>query len=203
MRAWALTATGERRILGITGQPGSGKSTVAAALATALAPDAIVVPMDGFHLANEELARLGRRDRKGAPDTFDVTSYAALLARLRRQREPVLEAPAFDRSREVVVSRAIAVSRDTPLVITEGNYLLLREPAWIGLSSLLDEVWYVEIDDAVRRERLVARHVANGKSEADARAWASGTDARNAALISRTRHRADLVVRPARSTRPS
>jgi len=199
-RAGGLTATGERRFLGITGPPGSGKSRVAAQLATGLGGKAALVPMDGFHLANEQLERLGRRGRKGAPDTFDVEGYQAVLTSLRDQHEPVIYAPAFDRSRETVVSNAIPVRRDTPLVITEGNYLLLQDPPWTGISSLLDEVWYLEVDDAVRMDRLVARHLANGKSEADARAWATGTDERNAVLISSTRHRADVVVQMTEAT---
>src|SRR5947207_15332686 len=99
-RARALAAGG-RRLLGLAGAPGSGKSTLAAALAAALAERAIVVPMDGFHLANAELARLGRAGRKGAPDTFDAAGYVALLRRLRSQpaHEPVY-APAFRREIE-------------------------------------------------------------------------------------------------------
>lgn len=117
-----------------------------------------------------------------------------MLASLRDQHEPVINAPTFDRSSETVVESAIPVRRETPLVITEGNYLLLQDPTWNRISTLLDQVWYLEVDDAVRMERLVARHMANGKSEADARAWATGTDERNALLIAKTRHRADLVV---------
>ena len=67
-----LLATRERRILGIVGPPGAGKSTLAATLLAAHGAAVQVVPMDGFHLANSELERLGRHQRKGAPDTFDA-----------------------------------------------------------------------------------------------------------------------------------
>lgn len=194
-RAARLAATGERRILGITGAPGCGKSTLAEALAVALNPEAAVVPVDGFHLSNAELVRLGRRDRKGAPDTFDVGGYVAALHRLRQRDDPVVHAPAFDRSLEEALAGAIPVAREVPLVITEGNYLLLNDGGWSSVAPLLDEVWYVEVDEVVRLERLVARHVSHGRSEKEARDWATGTDERNAALVATTRHRADLVVK--------
>jgi pantothenate kinase len=193
-RARGLAVPGHRRILGITGAPGSGKSTVAAQLAAALSPHALVVPMDGFHLPNDDLRRLGRRDRKGAPDTFDVAAYAALLDSLQPQTDPVTHAPAFNRDREEVVPDAIAVSRDVPLVVTEGNYLLVQEDGWSEIASLLDEVWYVEVDEPARVARLIARHIRHGKTPVQARAWSLGTDARNAELIATTRNRADVIV---------
>ncbi|MDP9393986.1 MAG: nucleoside/nucleotide kinase family protein [Actinomycetota bacterium] len=197
-RARGLSRSGRRRLIGLAGPPGSGKSTLAERLVAELAPAAVVVPMDGFHLADVELRRLGRRDRKGAPDTFDAGGYVALLRRLRSADEDVVYAPRFDRSLEEPIAGALGVHRDVPLVVTEGNYLLLETGAWAGVRPLLDEVWYVEPDDDVRRERLVARHVAFGKAEDEARAWALGTDERNATVIAAGRHRADLVVVPPR-----
>ena len=149
-RAQTLVQTGQRRILGITGPPGAGKSTLAAALGHALDSDAILVPMDGYHLANEELLRLGRRGRKGAPDTFDVDGYVALLGRLRNQLEPIIYGPRFDRDLEESIGSAIPISRETPLVITEGNYLLLDQFGWEGVRQHLDEVWFLDIDPAER-----------------------------------------------------
>lgn len=81
----------------MTGAPGAGKSTLTAAVVSALAHAAVLVPMDGFHLANAELERLGRRERKGAPDTFDGAGYVALLACLRRAEAESVYAPAFCR----------------------------------------------------------------------------------------------------------
>ena len=192
-RERALADAGSRRVLAITGAPGSGKSTLAAGLVAALAPDAVLVPMDGFHLANAELVRLGRRDRKGAPDTFDAAGYAALLRRLRAAGELVY-APAFDRGLEEAVAGAIPVPGDVPLVVTEGNYLLLEEGSWRGVRALLDEVWYLDLDEEVRLARLFSRHVAYGKSPDEAQAWSRGPDQRNAAVIAATRDRADVVL---------
>ncbi|WP_432561006.1 nucleoside/nucleotide kinase family protein [Kineococcus sp. SYSU DK003] len=195
-RARALT-TGPRRILGLVGAPGSGKSTLAARLAADLGPElAVVVGMDGYHYADVVLEALGRRERKGAPDTFDVGGYVSLLRRLRSGEESVVHAPQFRREIEEPVGSALPVPREVPLVITEGNYLLLREGPWAALEGLLDECWYLEPADDVRQARLIARHEAFGKDPAAARAWALGTDEDNARVIAASRHRADLVVHP-------
>lgn len=194
-RARSLAAAGGRRILGIAGAPGAGKSTLAAELARALGPgSAVVVPMDGFHLAQAELARLGRADRKGAPDTFDAAGYVALLVRLRERAADAVYAPAFDRTLEEPVAASIRVEPDVPLVITEGNYLLHGAGAWAAVRPLLDEAWFVAPDDAVRVRRLVERHVRHGKEEADARRWVARSDEANARLIAPGRDLADLVV---------
>jgi pantothenate kinase len=193
-RARRLCVPGERRILGLTGPPGAGKSWLSAALVEALAPAAVAVPMDGFHLANAELLRLGRRDRKGAVDTFDAAGYVALLRRLRDPTEDVVYAPTFRREIEEPIAGAIPVDRATPLVLTEGNYLLVDAGPWAAVRTLLDEVWYLEPDEPTRLERLIRRHMEYGKPAAAARDWALGSDERNAALIRRSRDRADLVV---------
>lgn len=195
-RARALADAGGRRVLGIAGPPGAGKSTLAARLAARLDGRAVLVPMDGFHLAQAELERLGRAGRKGAPDTFDAAGYAALLRRL-RAAEPgtTVYAPAFDRSLEEPVAGSIAVPPELPLVITEGNYLLHDEGPWAAVLPLLDEAWYLDLDARHRVPRLVARHVRFGKDEEHARRWVADSDEANARLVERGRGRAHLVVR--------
>jgi len=195
-RAHQLLGTGRRQILGIAAAPGAGKSTLAQALASALGPQAVVVPMDGFHLANVELKRLGRAQRKGAPDTFDAAGYVNLLHRLRAQQpHETVYAPAYERTIEESVAGAIAISGDTPLVITEGNYLLLDDDAWAGLRPALDVAWYLDVNDALRESRLLERHMRFGRSEADARSWIENTDAPNARRIALSAGRADWIVR--------
>jgi pantothenate kinase len=191
-----LLASGGRRILGLTGAPGAGKSTLAEALAEALPGRAVIVPMDGYHLANIELARLGRAGRKGAEDTFDSAGYVALLRRLRGQRpDETVYAPAFRREIEEPIAGAIPVPPDVQLVITEGNYLLLDTGHWADVRPLLDEAWYVDVDAALRQRRLVARHIAFGRDERAARDWVAHTDEPNAVLIDSTRPRADAIFK--------
>jgi len=192
-RARQLVAPDHRVLLGITGAPGAGKSTLAAWIGEALGQQAVVVAMDGFHLAQAELVRLGRAERKGAPDTFDAGGYVAMLRRLRQADEPVVYAPVFRRDLEEPIGSAVAVHRDVSLVVTEGNYLLLD--GWEPVAELLDECWFVEVDEVVRVDRLVARHVAHGKTPEAARAWAMGSDQQNAKRIAATRDRATAIVR--------
>ncbi|MFI1016309.1 nucleoside/nucleotide kinase family protein [Streptomyces sp. NPDC020965] len=193
-RALELAAPG-RRLLGITGAPGAGKSTLAERLVDALDGRAVLVPMDGFHLARTELDRLGRAHRKGAPDTFDAAGYAALLARLRAPAPGVtVYAPAFDRALEEAIAGSVPVPPDIPLVITEGNYLLHDEGPWAAVRPLLDEVWFLELDAGVRTRRLVDRHVRYGKGRERAERWVRESDDVNARLVARGRDRADRVV---------
>jgi pantothenate kinase len=181
-----------RHLLGICGAPGAGKSRLADHLARTYG--AAVVPMDGFHLADAELARRGLLDRKGAPDSFDGWGYAALLARLRARPDHVVMAPSFERDLEQPVAGAIPVSPDAGLVVTEGNYLLLDEDPWPAVRARLDAVWHVLTDDRVRVQRLVARHVAFGKTPEQARAWVERVDQANARVVEAARQRADLVL---------
>lgn len=192
-RARELAARPGRTLLGIAGPPGAGKSTLAARVADVLGADAVVVPMDGFHLAQATLERLGRADRKGAPDTFDAAGFVALLHRLRASEETVW-APEYRRDLRHGVTGAIEVPATTPLVIVEGNYLLCDEAGFAPVRELLDETWFCEIDDDVRIERLIARHIATGKEPGFAREWVLGSDEANARLVATTRDRADRLV---------
>jgi pantothenate kinase len=183
-----------RRIVGVTGAPGVGKTTYAVGLVAASDVPAAYVPMDGFHLADVTLTALGRLDRKGAPDTFDAWGYAALLARLHAEADHDVYAPGFERDLEQPIAGAVTVPAATELVVTEGNYLLLDEPGWRAVRAQLDEVVFLVADDDVRRRRLVARHVEFGKSPTEAAAWVARVDDANAAQIAATRARADRVV---------
>ena len=197
-RATALTAPGRRAVLGITGSPGAGKTTLAEHLVRTLngtgEPWVAHVPMDGFHLADVELDRLGRRAHKGAPDTFDAAGYAALLRRVREETGDVVYAPGFERDLEQPIAGAIPVLPTARLVVTEGNYLLLEAGSWGRVRPCLDEVWFCETAEDERVRRLVARHAEFGKDHETALAWVLGTDQRNADLVATTRDRADLVV---------
>jgi len=201
-------ATGRRRIIGVAGSPGAGKTTLVEAVLAGLASSGdhrqegwlAHVPMDGFHLADVELARLGRLDRKGAPETFDASGYAALLRRIDAAQGTgeTVYAPAFDRDIEQPVAGSIPVLPQCELVVTEGNYLLVDDPAWRRVRAQVEEVWFLDADaDAdgdVRRSRLVERHVRFGKSREQAEAWVAEVDEPNARLVTATRDTADVLI---------
>ena len=193
-RLTSAALSDRRRIIGIVGPPGTGKSTVAQIIAGALGGAAVVVPMDGFHLADAVLHGTPLRERKGAIDTFDVGGYVALLRRLRARDEPVVYAPAYRRGLEEPIAASIAVPRSTPIVLTEGNYLLAAVGEWGVLPALLDETWFVDTPRETRIARLIDRHMAAGMDREQATAWACGPDERNARLIDATRHRADRMI---------
>ncbi|WP_433266527.1 nucleoside/nucleotide kinase family protein [Actinosynnema sp. CS-041913] len=194
-RARSLAEAGERKLLGIGGAPGSGKSTLARRLVDALGGVAALVGMDGFHLAQRELERLGIAERKGAPDTFDVPGYVDLLGRLKACGPDVVYAPEFRREIEEPVACAVPVPPDVPLVVTEGNYLLMRYDKWQRVRVVLDEAWFLLIDEDLRVARLIDRHVRYGRSVEEARDRVlNGPDHVNALLVNASRSTADLLI---------
>ncbi|MGU3411397.1 nucleoside/nucleotide kinase family protein [Microbacterium sp. M1A1_1b] len=199
-RAVELASSGERTVLGIAGAPGAGKSTLARRIATEVDTRlgtgvAVQVPMDGFHLANGALDALGRHDRKGAIDTFDADGYVALVRRLVAATEPVVWAPDFDRRVDEPVAGSIAVPRSTRLVVSEGNYLLDDSDPWAALPTLFTETWFCAVDDRVRVDRLVGRHMRHGRDHEAARTWAVEVDGVNAARVAPTASRASWTIR--------
>lgn len=180
------------RLIGLAGAPGAGKSTIAAELVQRL-DSAALLAMDGYHLPQQRLVELSRRERMGAPDTFDVEAFVATLADVHNSCTTVL-APGFDREIEQPIPNAIVLLQELSTVIVEGNYLLLDSGGWQHVAPLLDVTFFVGVADDVRRGRLIERHVRFGKSEADATAWALGPDESNARIIATTAHRADHVI---------
>ena len=190
-----LNRSTDRALVGIVGKPGAGKSTLSAYLLEELKSSEItVVPMDGYHLSNAVLQELGRADRKGAPDTFDVAGFASLVKRIRSEQTQNIYYPIFDRAIEESIAAQGVVTSATKVVIIEGNYLLHDAGGWEDIKDLLDESWMVDVDDDKRIARLISRHIAYGKEPEAAKAWAKGTDEANAQLIERGRARADFVV---------
>lgn len=184
----------ERLLIGIAGAPGASKTTVAELLVAALGPSAAHVPIDGFHLSDSALTRLGRLERKGAPDTFDGAGYANLMARIRADKDETVYAPAFARDLEQPIAGSIAVEPQHRVVVSEGNYLLLEDGVWPAARVLFDQVWFLHTDPETRLRRLVARHVTFGKSPQGAEQWVRAVDEGNARLVEATRRRADLIV---------
>ena len=190
---------GRRRILGLAGPPAAGKSTLAERLVAGLnerfgADTAARVPLDGFHLSNAQLERLGYTGRKGAIFTFDVYGYLALLRRLLAEPGREVYVPDYDRVlHEPVAARHVVTAR-TRLIVTEGNYLARPENGWEEVSGLVAELWYVDAPRTVRWKRLVERHSAGGRGESAARERAYRNDLPNGELVRADRRRCTRVV---------
>ena len=186
-----LDSQSARSLIGIVGKPGAGKSTVVEEIQKIFdSHDVSVIPMDGFHLSNEELILLSRRDRKGAPDTFDVRGFTSLLNEVKLNHQIDHRFPIFHREIEASVEDEGIVPKESKVVVIEGNYLFSTEHNWEGVFPLLDHTWFIEIDDEVRIERLIARHIRYGKTPEDAENWSKGSDEANARFIELTAHRA-------------
>lgn len=194
-----LVVDGRRAILGIAGGPGAGKTTFTEQLLAQLRcthPDGWVahLPMDGFHIADVQLVRLGSADRKGAQDTFDGLGYAHLLHRVRTEPDSTIYAPGFERTIEQPVAAALVIPPQARLVVTEGNYLLLDQEPWRTARAELEQTWYITTDHTLRLQRLVARHVRFGKTPTDAHTWVMRSDEANAQLVATSSSSADHVI---------
>jgi pantothenate kinase len=204
---------GRRVIVGIAGAPGAGKSTLAEAIVAAATDGigpAVCVPMDGFHLSNVELARLGLAERKGAPETFDAAGFVHLLRRIADRGklpntdttsldnaprdEEIVYAPAYSRVLHESIGGVVPVFAGTRLVVVEGNYLLLPRHPWSQVKPLLDLSFYVDVSDEIRVPGLVRRQRARGLDDSQARDWVERSDEANARLVATTRRLADRVL---------
>jgi pantothenate kinase len=178
----------KRTIIGIVGKPGAGKSTVGEEISKRFSyPEVSTLSMDGYHLSNEELAALGRLDRKGAPDTFNSKGFTELIRSLRDQGQQQIRFPIFHREIEASIPNEGIIEPTAKVVIVEGNYLLASDHGWGEVRKLLDKTFFINIDDNLRLQRLIARHIRYGKSPEDAKAWSLGSDEANASFIELTR----------------
>jgi len=191
-----LQSPNARSIIGIVGKPGAGKSTVVSEIENRFDSRQVsVIPMDGYHLSNEELISLNRRDRKGAPDTFDTNAFTSLITKVKNNPDSEHRFPIFHREIEASKPDEGVVQSNAKVIVIEGNYLFSEEHNWQGVFPLLDHTWFIEIDDEVRIERLIARHIRFGKTPEEAENWSKGSDEANARFIELTAHRASNKIK--------
>ncbi|AFL48710.1 pantothenate kinase [Sinorhizobium fredii] len=186
-----------RFVVAIAGPPGAGKSTLAEALAEAIAEageSVAVLPMDGFHMDNAVLVEKGLLPRKGAPETFDVRAFLSTLAAVHANDGEVL-VPVFDRTRELAIASARAIAPQTRIVLVEGNYLLLDEAPWSRLDGAFDYSIFIDPGIEVLERRLLQRWYDHGYDEESARKKALGNDIPNARRVVGNCRASDLVIR--------
>lgn len=170
-RALECAAKAQRRILvGIIGGPGAGKSTLAAdvigILNDRIDGSAARVPMDGFHMVQSKLEAEELTAFKGAPHTFEAESFVQLLKQLKPAHMPV-SVPGYSRKIEDVVPDAFTIAGNVPILIVEGNYLLLDTSPWNEISDLLDLSFFLHLTADVTRARLLRRHAEHGRFTPD------------------------------------
>ncbi|MDQ0456281.1 nucleoside triphosphate hydrolase [Rhizobium paknamense] len=191
-----LAQGASRFMIGIAGPPGAGKSTLSDALRQALieaGETSEILPMDGFHMDNVLLEERGLLPRKGAPETFDVRGFLDIVSAVRKGDEEVL-VPVFDRSREIAIASARAISPDTRFILVEGNYLLLDEAPWTRLGGCFDLTIFVGPPLEVLEERLRQRWVHYGLDEAAIDWKLNGNDLPNGRRVIASSRPADISV---------
>jgi pantothenate kinase len=191
-----LQGSKPRTMIGIVGKPGAGKSTIVTEIQKQFSTKEVaIIPMDGYHLSNEELIKLGRLERKGAPDTFDVEGFISLITRVRNEIGKEHTFPIFHREIEASKADEGIVLRNTKVIVIEGNYLFSEEHNWSEVFPLLDQSWFIEIDDEIRMQRLITRHIKYGKTPQEAEEWSRGSDELNARFIEKTAARAGNIIK--------
>lgn len=183
-RIHALRANQTRTMVAIAGAPGSGKSTLAEELSrrlTAQKTDNAVVPMDGFHLDNAVIEARGQLQRKGAPETFDAPGFVRMIKAL--SAGETVYAPVFDRSRDIAIAGAVPIPIECPVIIVEGNYLLLDEDPWRDLQQYWDVTAFLDVPMPELRARLIQRWLTLNHSRTVATRRAESNDIPNAERV--------------------
>ncbi len=147
-----------RYFIALSGPPASGKSTVSEKLVkdlTLKGHNSSILQMDGFHYDDQILKQKSLLLKKGAPETFDVMGFLNFLFRLQNENEVAI--PIFDRSLELSRSSAVIISKETRVVIIEGNYILLKTHPWRELHKFFNSTIMINTKHEILEKRLIER----------------------------------------------
>lgn len=192
-----------RSIIAIAGVPGAGKSTVVDQLLHRLRQENVSCtgfPQDGYHYYRHQLAQFDDAAeairRRGAPFTFDGARFVLDIERVRGGE--TIRVPLFDHSQKDPVEDDIEIDANTQVVLVEGNYVGLTDEPWARIGTMCDELWVVEVDRDLVRERLIQRHVASGvcSNLEEATERALGLDWQNAIYVMEHTRVPDVVYSP-------
>ncbi len=172
--------TDQRMLIAIAGPPAAGKSTISGAILEEYGDEAVVLPMDGFHLDNKVLEAKGLLARKGSPESFDAHGFINMIERV--VAGETVYVPEFDRHIDASLASKIEISTQR-LVIVEGNYLLFNEEPWRGLLPHWDLSIWLETSLETVEARCVQRWLDHGLDEQAARKRALENDVANARRV--------------------
>jgi len=186
-----------RSIVAVAGPPASGKSTLAEALGVALncrkKDQCCILPMDGYHYDDGLLRQMGILRRKGCPQSFDAAGLRHMLVRIRRNSEPQIAIPVFDRDLEISRAGARLIPRDAAIIIVEGNYLLVSVEPWNSLKGFFDLTIMLKVPRDELSRRIRQRWEGYGLSETEVRWKLHGNDLPNADYVLANSPGADLI----------
>ena len=192
-------ATSQRKIVAVAGPPGVGKTTTVENLCELVNCQypgmCSILPMDGYHFDNIYLEEMAWLARKGAPHTFDVGGFAHMLSRLQVNKEKQIAVPVFDRSIEIARAGARMIPQSVNIVLTEGNYLLLRESPWVLLAVYFDTTVMLKASRNTIEQRLRDRWIKNGLSNDEISSKLNGNDMPNVETVITLSNNADYFIK--------
>ncbi len=189
----------KKQIIAISGPPGAGKSYLSNIILKKYNDNliekkkhAVIFPMDGYHLDNKELIDTGLFDRKGSEPSFNSEKFARDLYKVSQNKD--IKIPGFDRELDKTIADQISITSETPLVIVEGNYLLIDKSPWSSCSDLYDLKIFINPGIDVLRERLIQRWLDFGFDIQQAHKKANENDLINAEFVIQNSSKNDIEI---------
>ena len=95
---------------------------------------------------------------------------------------------------DLAIANAIAIPPTVPIIVVEGNYLLLKSPPWSSLSQVFAASIYVCPSLEALQDRLHRRWLDHGLHSDAAMKRATGNELPNARTVIDESREADLLL---------